>query len=405
MANVCSREALLPSAATVDGQPAIETFARPSGPPLRRIELFFIWGFWAFIALLTFANAIMNDSAQTGPYLPAAAPLVSALVEGLVWAILTPVVFKLTSRFSLDQKRWLLSVVFLLALGLMLSVLVSKLMAYVRFEQANHYRTGAFDWAAGLRPVASVWFMNEFIIYLVIMTAGFAHDYFFRYRKQQEQAVAWQTQAAQMRAQLADARLSALRTQLNPHFLFNTLNTVSSLVEYDTRGAQRMIARLSELLRETLLADELEVSLDRELAFIRRYIDIMQTRFQGRLKTIERIDPETLVALVPNLILQPLVENAIKHGIGKRGETGRIEIRTERVGDMLRLSVVDNGSAQFTERLRDREDGTGLGLRNTRARLLQSYGENQSLSLRRNEEGGVIAEVILPFHSHARAVA
>lgn len=401
-----------PAAGASEASEAVSRLVQ-STAPLRRIELVFIWGFWGFIALLTFASAMMNDAGSVSPkHLPPMAPLMTALIEGLVWAMLTPLLFKLTRVFSLEHKRWLVSLLFLLALGIVLSLCVTKLMNYVRYEQAVYYTEGGWRWPGveGLRPIVKIWFMNEFIIYLVIMAAGYAHDYFYRYRKRHEEAIALQTQAAHMRAELAgarlsalEARLSALRTQLNPHFLFNTLNTVSSMVEYDPSGAQRMIARLSDLLRETLVSKELEVPLERELGFIRRYIDIVQTRFQGRLEALETIAPDTLRAMVPSLILQPLVENAIKHGVAKRSGIGRIEIRAERIGEMLHLSVLDNGASHFTSRLRDQHDGIGLGLKNTRARLLQSYGENQSLTLRKNTDGGVVAEVVMPFHMHADA--
>jgi LytS/YehU family sensor histidine kinase len=240
--------------------------------------------------------------------------------------------------------------------------------------------------------------MNEFVIYLVILMAGLAHDYFIRYQARHAQASALQAQAAQLHAELANSRLNALRTQLNPHFLFNTLNAVSSLVERDPRGARRMIARLSDLLRDTLEGKDLEVPLQRELVFVRRYIDIMQTRFQGRLETTENIAPDTLDAMVPNLILQPLVENAIKHGIEKLDGVGRISIQAQRSGETLMLSVVDNGTAEPNTRLQEDPAGGGLGLRNTKARLAQSYGDQQSLTLRSNAGGGVVAQVVLPFH-------
>ena len=149
-------------------------------------------------------------------------------------------------------------------------------------------------------------------MYLAVLAAGFAREYFVRDQIRQRQAV-------ELQAQLADARLSALRMQINPHFLFNTLHAISALVDRDPAGVRRMIARLSELLRMTIdrqAADE--VPLREELAFLRRYIEIMEIRFQGALHVSTKVDNETLDALVPNLILQPIVENALEHGVSRR---------------------------------------------------------------------------------------
>ena len=155
-----------------------------------------------------------------------------------------------------------------------------------------------------------------------------------------------------------------------------------------------MIARLSELLRTTLDgADEQVVPLGQELTFTHRYLEIMQIRFQGRLSIQSQVEPSALDALVPNLILQPLVENAIKHGVSKIDEEGRIEINARREGERLILCVRDNGPRVTESGL----TGEGVGLRNTRERLEQLYGVDQTLTLRAAEDGGVIAEVIIPF--------
>jgi LytS/YehU family sensor histidine kinase len=237
--------------------------------------------------------------------------------------------------------------------------------------------------------------MNDFLVFIAVLAGGVARDYFLRYQSRREQTILLQAQAAQLQAQLADARLAALRTQLNPHFLFNTLHAVSALVERDPRGVRRMIARLSELLRTTLDgADEQVVPLGQELTFTHRYLEIMQIRFQGRLSIQSQVEPSALDALVPNLILQPLVENAIKHGVSKIDDEGRIEIHARREGDRLVLCVRDNGPQVAESGLRSAE---GVGLRNTRERLEQLYGADQSLTLRGADDGGVIAEVIIPF--------
>ena len=242
-----------------------------------------------------------------------------------------------------------------------------------------------------------MWFMNEFIVFVAVLAAGFARNYFWRYQVRREEAVRLQAQAAQLQAQLADARLSALRMQLNPHFLFNTLHAVSALVERDPRGVRRMIARLSELLRTSLdEADEPEVPLQRELTFTERYLDVIRIRFQGHLDVDMHADDDVRDALVPNLILQPLVENAIKHGISKLSSGGYIEVTATREGERVIISVRDNGPEVSLDKP---PSPNSLGLRNTRARLAALYGPVQSLTLKHAEGGGLIAEVSLPYHT------
>jgi len=184
--------------------------------------------------------------------------------------------------------------------------------------------------------------------------------------------------------------------QINPHFLFNTLHAVSALVERDPGGVRRMIARLSELLRHTIESHATdEVPLRDELAFLRRYIEIMEIRFQGRLRVDRNIADDTQDALVPNLILQPIVENALEHGVNRAAGEGQIEIAARRDGERLVLTVRDNGPGL------DVQNASGVGLANTRARLEQLYGNRASLELRDAEGGGVLAQITLPYREHA----
>ena len=188
--------------------------------------------------------------------------------------------------------------------------------------------------------------------------------------------------------------------QLNPHFLFNTLHAISALVERDPRGVRRMIARLSELLRYTLQSsNQQQVRVEEEIQFLQRYLDILQIRFEGRLEIETRVASEVLGALVPNLILQPLVENAVKHGIGNRVGSGQIEIYAYRKGDRLVLGVRDNGPGPQPQG--EGAAGEGVGLRNVRSRLQELFGEDQSLTLKTAEEGGAIAEIEIPLQTRA----
>jgi sensor histidine kinase YesM len=182
--------------------------------------------------------------------------------------------------------------------------------------------------------------------------------------------------------------------QLNPHFLFNTLNAIASLMHKDVKLADRMITRLADLLRYALEStDAHEVPLRQELSFLERYLEIEKTRFGSRLTVRMEIPEQALDALVPNLILQPLVENAIKHGIERRSKPGLIELRAVCEDQCLRLTLTDNGPglpAQPSAR-------KGIGVANTRARLAELYGAAHTFELRDAEGGGVVVEVTLPL--------
>jgi signal transduction histidine kinase len=203
------------------------------------------------------------------------------------------------------------------------------------------------------------------------------------------------------------AQLQALRYQLNPHFLFNTLNAISTLiVEREHRDAERMVARLSDFLRVTLESDaEVEIPLADELDYARRYLDIEKVRFGDRLTVREDVDPEALSARVPPLLLQPLVENAVRYGIMPRETGGRLAIEARRVGDRLLVRVADDGPGLPDEgRTADpqgdgADGGTGVGLANTQARLDALYGEDHDFALQRTDGGGCTVRIELPYRT------
>jgi two-component system, LytTR family, sensor kinase len=364
--------------------------------PLRRAELLAIFAFWTFLALLSSANAILDPRPRL--LSPSSGPIALAFAESYLWAALTPVIFWLSGRFSVERSNWPSRVALFLGVGFVLAMGVEMLLAYIRLEVVFPLRRRLpFTPMLG---VTRLFWLDDLMVYIAVLFASFARMYFFRYRARQEEATRLQAQTALLQAELAEARLAALQTQLNPHFLFNTLHAVSSLVERDPPGVRRMIARLSELLRSSLEeGDEQEVPLEKELAFLNRYLEIMQIRFQGRLEVATEVDRDLMGALVPTLILQPLVENAVKHGVSKTAGTGLIEIRAYRDGeDRVVLRVRDNGPGLTGREGSGRQEGVGLA--NTRARLEQLYGPDQSLTIRPGPEGaGVIAEVTLPYHT------
>jgi two-component system, LytTR family, sensor kinase len=228
---------------------------------------------------------------------------------------------------------------------------------------------------------------TTFYKYWVVVGIYYGFDYARKYRERQ-------VAAAELKTRLAEAELRALRMQLQPHFLFNTLHAVSMLNFSDVDAANRMLVRLSDLLRMSLdNSGRQTVPFSTELDFLSKYLEIEQTRFNDRLTVSYQVDPALLSLEVPNLILQPLVENAVRHGVAKLARNGRIDINaTLDAGDLV-LSVCDNGpglTSASTER------ASGIGLSNTRARLEQTYGRSDLLRLNPRTEGGVCAEVRIP---------
>lgn len=228
------------------------------------------------------------------------------------------------------------------------------------------------------------------LTYVVLIGSYYAYDYYQKYQ-------ARDTRAKQLEGMLAQAELQNLKMQLQPHFLFNTLHTISILMNKDTESANRMLIQLSDLLRMTLEnVSKQEVPLKEELEFLRGYLEIEQTRFRERLQVNIRVDPEIIDAYVPSFILQPLVENAIRHGVVRLQTPGFVEITGRRFNGMVLLEVKDNGSGIILN-----EEGVmneGIGLSTIRERLVQLYGEEQQLQVQNiPNDGGVSATVLLPL--------
>jgi two-component system, LytTR family, sensor kinase len=345
--------------------------------PLTWREIAVIITFWTLLAVLSSANWLLDPRGPGFRPIDPSGPVIVAFIESWTWAALTPLIFRLSSRFSLARAP------LLIVTGVAISVAVFLLLGFARQVvfaplHARPYR--------GLLEIGRMRFVPQLLVYFAILAAGFAREYF---RRDQER----QAHAIQLQAQLAEARLDALRMQINPHFLFNTLNAVSALVDRDPSGVRKMIARLSELLRTTTDSRATdEVPLRQELQLLDRYIEIMEIRFQGRLRVERTIEPATLDARVPNLILQPIVENALEHGASRAMGEGRVRIAARRDGDSLAITVHDNGPGV-------REGREGVGLANTRARLAQLYGDKASLTLTTAADGGAVAEIVLPFHA------
>jgi hypothetical protein len=227
-------------------------------------------------------------------------------------------------------------------------------------------------------------------VYWVIVSIAQAMRF---YRRSQER----ERQAAELEGRLAQAKLHALRMQLHPHFLFNTLNAISTLVHKDPNAADEMIGNLSELLRATLETASQEIPLRQELEFLDRYLEIQQVRFGPRLRVVKQVDPTTLEQRVPALILQPLVENSLRHGIEPKPGGGTVTITTRPEGQRLHLVIEDDGKGAVADAKPER----GIGLSNTRARLQELYGNQAQLSLHSRPGEGFTAEVVLPLRLQA----
>jgi sensor histidine kinase YesM len=305
-----------------------------------------------------------------------------------VWAAFTPAVIWFANRFELRRDKWITTLLALVAFGL----LIAPLQATVEYSLAY-----AIDVMRGVpaadmeqrrrilaRLIAIETFTN-FIIYALIVCGNYAYQYYQRYREREMRAV-------ELERRLAQAELQNLKMQLHPHFLFNTLNTISVLMMRDADLANRMLIRLSDLLRVTLdNAGNQIVPLRQELDFLRGYLEIEQTRFQDRLTTSFDISPATLDARVPYLILQPLVENALRHGITTRPGAGHIEVRAAVENGSLLMQVRDDGVGL---------DGTfkkGIGLANTEARLSQLYGTAHQFRFNNLAAGGLLVTITIPF--------
>jgi len=360
----------------------------------RWVEVLVIWLFWTFLAVLVATGKLLDPRWAGQEASLVRRQVLHIFSEFYTWALLTPGIFWLSRRLAFDRPQWVGRLLLLLGIGLVVALLMEVWVDFLYlYVYQLPWRRGRVDLLEGIRHF---WFINDLVTFFAVLAAGFARDYFIRYQQRQQEAAQLRAQAADLQARLTEARLQALRMQLNPHFLFNTLHAISALVERDPKGVRHMIARLSELLRYTL--DESgaqEVPLSQELRFLEGYLDIQQIRFQGRLEVKQEIDPDVLDALVPNLILQPIVENAIKHGVSRLETTGRITLRAWREGDQLWLCVRDNGpglsgNGQWQE---------GLGLRNTRARLEGLYGDAYRMELRQPPEGGVEVCISLPYHT------
>jgi two-component system, LytTR family, sensor kinase len=345
-----------------------------------------IFAGWTFLAFL-FSGPQMIQAVRLNRAAEGWQSVLGELIFSYLWLALTPLVIGVSRSFRIEGGQrfksltihFLASVVFLL-----LQVLLFTLISI------------PFGWYSHIAPLWTRYLLlilnftpSNVMFYWGIVVIEHALDY---YRKLQEREL----RASQLETQLAQSQLQVLKMQLHPHFLFNTLNAISALIRESPDEADEMVSRLGDLLRMTLETAGLqEVPFKKELEFLKHYLDIEQTRFQDRLRIELAIEPETLDVLVPSMILQPLVENSVRHGVAPRPEGGCIKIKAWRDNSLLRLEVEDDGPGLGADRpLKER-----VGLTNTRARVSNLYGNQHGLRLHHAPGGGLVVSLSIPFRT------
>jgi two-component system, LytTR family, sensor kinase len=372
---------------------------------VKRSEARAILAGWTLLALLFAGHNYLSGIANGRPVSLLQATWWSA-AEWYTWALLTPLVVLIVRRIRLAERPGMRGVLLLAGLGLGVAALqvaleygadrLAVLLARdpdvtVRVWLSGGVRGAALDLAYLVPRKIGFSYVTFWAVALVV----FAADSYRLYRDRE-------VRAARLEGALARAQLRALQAQLQPHFLFNTLNTIASLIPEDPVAAEDMVESLSELLR-TALRDggRDEITLAQEIELLDQYLRIQERRFQDRLRVERAFGGELRDALVPPLLLQPLVENAIKHGVGARPGGGTVTVRSERRAGTLLLTVEDDGPGFAAPALDDAPQGVGLA--NTRARLEQLYGAGAGLETGNRSSGGAYVGVRLPFRTAAKA--
>lgn len=341
-----------------------------------------LFAVWTVIGLL-FASQFYLSSSLYGRPVAWSDALAYALSDWYVWAGLSLITLYLSRRFPIERMAWSDNVVIHLIASLLTALLYTLLRAFVGQIQ-SHLIGDPIPYGEALRPLFLKSFHFNFIIYWVILAIAHAVSYYRKFHERERRAL-------ELERLLAEARLQALQMQLNPHFLFNAMHSISALMRKDVDAADSMLARLSELLRLTLRNDATQrIPLSKELEILDRYLDIERIRFRERLSVRFEIDDGAREALVPCLILQPLVENALKHGIAPRAKPGEIRICARLENGFLVLSVADNGAGL------DHPRQDGIGLSNTQARLAELYPGASRFAFDALPEGGVRVTLAFP---------
>jgi len=357
--------------------------ARIQAPLLRRGVAWF--GLWTLIGL-AIASEIYLSSNFLGRAITWREAISDALEDWYVYGVLSLGVVWFARRRPPEGGQRVLTALAHLAAAVVFSLLFILLRTVVGEADSILAREPA-TFGEIFRPLLARTFPFNLLVYAGILTVSHALDYYRRYHERTVQAL-------ELEKHLTEARLQALLHQLKPHFLFNTLNGIAALMHTDVDAADTMLVRLSELLRISMSRTGApQTTLREEMHFLERYLEIEKIRFRNRLEVQMDISPDAIEAQVPSLILQPMVENAMRHGIEPNTRSGRIEIRGSRREQDLVLTVADNGSGLPAGGLQ-RE---GIGVANTRARLAELYGERQKFEMANRPEGGLCVTITLPY--------
>ena len=365
---------------------------------LRLNQGLMIVGAWTIVALISLTRHYMLEATQ-----PMNEPFWKLFPIWLTcyysWMLLTPAVFGMARRWPLAKNRWGRNLLIHIPLSLAFTAAAVFLSHafYLLVKQHSEAGLGAY-----MLHVHFVSYLKHFPFYWTTLAVANMLASFRALREKERLAAQLELERSRLETSLRQAQLDALRMQLNPHFLFNTLQTISVLMMDDTHSANRMLVRLSDLLRSTLRSSVEAISpLSEELAFLRAYLEIEQIRFADRLRVQWNIDPSTEAALIPTLLLQPLVENSIRHGIARLATPGTITISSRSEDETLHLSVADTGPG-----LSQQQDdlGHGIGLTNTRKRLKQLYPEHE-MEIIAGPAGGFEVRIAIPLAIQTPATA
>ena len=318
----------------------------------------------------------------------------SEFIGWLLWGLLFPLVWAFTRRYPLERQKLLLRVPINLGFAFLVTF-VYVFLTVVKIEAIYAWSTGSFSMGRVFSDLPHFLFSGielHLMIYVAMAALAHAVAYYTKYRERE-------VKSSRLEAQLVLAHLEVLKMQLHPHFLFNTLNAISALMHRDVDAADRMISLLSDLLRLALDDDKRhQVPLSEEIEFLERYLAIERIRFRDRLTVEIDIERPSRRAQLPRLILQPLVENSIKHGIAMRSAAGRVGVYARRKGNRLDIRVTDDGPGiADASKLKE-----GVGLANTKARLEQIYGGDHLLELRTADIGGLEVHLEIPFETEPR---
>ncbi|MGH9856226.1 MAG: sensor histidine kinase, partial [Acidobacteriota bacterium] len=304
-----------------------------------------------------------------------------------IWALITPVVLKISSKYPLQRREWWKCGAIHFVAFVASWVVATLAMDAVRWGS----NLGSYNYFASL-PVSFA--RSPITLDVLCYSAIVAVESALRYRRRYE---AGTVRTLRLAAQLSRAKLDALKMQLHPHFLFNSLNSLSELMQEDPGAAEVMIRNLEMFLRLTVHQNHLqEIPFGKEMEFLQCYLAIENVRYQDRLNVTMDIEPQAMDVPVPNLLLQPIVENAIRHGIAPRSTPGHIDIQAKRDNGVLALQVRDNGPGMSKSMMKSASFRSGLGLSNTRERLTQLYGNRHRFELVNAPEGGLIVSVEIP---------